>query len=369
MKLIKTLPAKQVEADFAGDIRIDSSICYDFIVSLRALFNPSTYSRSRRWAADQLPRLDDDIIEKGKFFFAGFDTALGYGATRVVPHLRDDATPRDLIDALSTMPAGDLAVYMLDTGETSRERLDLFRRSVEGDASQIDTVLKGLSSGWAKRCARVLKDPKAAEANLVEVLEAHLTTIYSEHMPAVTKAIGESTPRARAMLELLPANKAVEQLTGGYSVAPELGLNSIVLAPSVFIHPFMSARVDEEAGEALILYGIPSDILDDDSMPMHGELVAALKAMADPSRLTVLGLLAQEPMYTVDVIRHLGLAQTTVHHHLAQLRAAGLIRQERDRHGMKYSIRTESATEVLRALERWILDHDNDQDVPNKEIS
>lgn len=367
MKLIKGTEPRTTGGEFVGDIRIDRSVCYDFVVSLRALFNPRTYTRSRRWAAVQLPKLGGDVVPKGKFFFAGFDTALGYGAARVVPGLADDAAPADLVSAVSGMPATELAMYMLDTGETTSERLALFRRVLDGDSSAINEALDGLPAGWATRCRHVLRDPEAAQSDLVEVLEAHLTQVYSHHLTAITEAIASATPGALKMLELLPALEAIERLTGGYTVGSDLGLRTITLAPSVFIHPFMSARIDEEGAEALIVYGIPSEVFDGyDPVPLRGELVTALKAMSDPNRLAVLRLLAERPMYTTELLQQLRLAQTTVHHHLAQLRTAGLVRQERHRGGMQYSVRTDEVLQVLRALEDWILGP-TPQEAPTKE--
>lgn len=358
MKLIKRAPVRPSNGDqeFVGAIRIESSISYDFVVSLRALLNPRTYSRSRRWAAAQLPRLDESIVAKAQFFFAGFDTALGYGAARVVQQLSDDAAPRDLIDAISHTSPTELAMFMLDTGETSAERLAQFREALGGDSSRIEESVEGLPDRWATRCRRVLRHPETVSAELVEVFEAYLSEIYSQHMLSVTNAIADSLPAARTTLELIPGLEAVERLTGGYTVGPDLGLHTITLAPSVFIHPFMSARIDEEAGEALILYGIPSTIFDSyDPEPIHDELVTALKAMSDANRLLILRLLTRQPMYTTEIVRQLHLSQTTVHHHLAQLRTAGLIRQERDRSGMRYTTRVDSAKHVLGMLGDAIL--------------
>lgn len=356
MKLIKGTGPGQGRGDFSGEIQVDSSICYDFVVSLRALFNPRTFTRSRRWAAAQLPRLEDPVRQKGKLFFQGFDTALGYGALRIVGRLPDGAGPADLIDALDTMPAAELAAFMLDTGETSGERLDLFDKVLAGDPDSIGRAVDGLPASWAARCRGVLRDPEVARDDLVEVLDAHHRLIYSHHMADAAEAITTSVPEALQLLDLVPAAMAIERLTGGYTLGSDLELRKITLAPSAFIHPFMAARLDEQAAEALILYGVPSDIFAGyDPVPMQGELVSALKAMSDPNRLTILRMLSREALYTTELVQRLRLAQTTVHHHLAQLRTAGLIRQERDRNGMKYSVRTDSATQVIRTLEEWIV--------------
>jgi DNA-binding transcriptional ArsR family regulator len=356
MRLIKDLDPGQVAGEFRGEVRIDTSTCYDFVVSLRALFNPRTFTRSRRWAAENLPRLGGEMLPKGRLLFQGFDTALGYGAARVIKQLPAGAGPADLIDAVDALAPDELAIFMLDTGETSRERLELFRRVLGGDPSRLREAVDGLPPGWATRCRKVLRDPRSVQADLVAVLKAYLSNIYTQHPGAVMELLAEATSTARNTLDVLPAAVAIEHLTGGYTLGPDLDLRAITLAPSVFIYPFMTARIDEETGEALIIYGIPSDVFEGyDPVPMRRELVTALKAMSDPNRLTLLKLLAGRPMYTTELVSRLRLGQPTVHHHLTQLRTAGLIRQERDRSGMKYSIRTDSAAEILRSLEEWIL--------------
>lgn len=351
MRLIKDVGPRDAGTAFAGAVVVDSSVCYDFVVSLRALVNPRTFTRARRWSASQLPRLPEAILPKARFLFHGFDTSLGYGAARIIGRLPSGALPADLIAAVGKLPPAELALFMLDTGETGQERLNLYRSVLMGDDSQTTRAVAGLPAGWATRCRQVLRDPDRTRSELVDVLSAYLEHIYSHHLDSVRERIAAATPVAEKMLEVLPPATAIEQLTGGYTIGADLGLSKITLAPSVFIHPFMSTRLDESTGEALVIYGIPSDIFDAyDPVPVRHELIAALKAMSDPNRLALLEILSSGEVYATELTSRLGLAQPTVHHHLAQLRTAGLIRQERDRHGMKYAIRHESADAVLRLL-------------------
>ncbi len=161
------------------------------------------------------------------------------------------------------------------------------------DSGSLDGALVGLTRGWASRCRRLLTEPVAVQAELTEVPRGYLERVY----------------------------------------------------------------IDELSKEALIIYGVPSDIFASfDPVPIQRNLAEALRALSDSNRLTILGLLAQEPMYTTDLVSALGLSQPTVHYHLTQLRAAGLIRQEREKRGMRYSIRYHSAAQILRSLEALILE-------------
>jgi ArsR family transcriptional regulator len=59
--------------------------------------------------------------------------------------------------------------------------------------------------------------------------------------------------------------------------------------------------------------------------------VTAFRALADPTRLEILRLLAAQPGPTCvcDVVEHFELAQPTISHHLKVLREAGLLRATR----------------------------------------
>ncbi len=52
---------------------------------------------------------------------------------------------------------------------------------------------------------------------------------------------------------------------------------------------------------------------------------ALFRALADPSRLVILSHLQLGPHRVVDLVEHLGLAQSTVSKHLACLRECGLV--------------------------------------------
>ncbi|WP_157574950.1 ArsR/SmtB family transcription factor [Jiangella muralis] len=355
MKLIKGTDAQAVDRGFDGDVRVDASVCFDFVVSLRALYNPRTFTRSRRWTSEQLERLGDEHTEAARFLFQGFETALGYGAIRVITDLQPGAGPRDLIDAVAALPAADLAMLMLDDGEADAARLAAYREVLDGAATRATAAVAGLLPGWAARCRRVLREPDVVQAELVGVLSNYLDRVFAEQADDLTALLDDAAGAARAMLDVVPAPTVIEQLTGGYTLGEDLDLRSVTLAPSVFAHPYMSARVDQAARAALVVYGVPSAFFDGyDPVPIRQDLVTALKAMSDPNRLALLRMLAERPMYAAELAAQLRLGQPTVHHHVHRLRAAGMVRQERDRVGTRYSLRTEATAQLIRSIEDWI---------------
>jgi DNA-binding transcriptional ArsR family regulator len=350
-------PARQrVEDPYADIVTVQASPCYDLLVSLRALYNPRIYRETRGWASTTRATLDPALFERGRFFFQGCDTALGYGAGRLIPDLGPSPVPEDLIRAVRAAQPADLALLMLDTGETTDETLDLFRRVLAGHSdSSAEQVLHALPTEWARRCRRVLVDPIGVQSELASLLNEYLDVQFVGESTHVDASITAAAKTAEGLLALLPTAEVIERLTGGYTIGEDLSLKRITLAPSVFIHPFMSSRVDEQAGVALVIFGVASDVfLKYEPVPIDPALVRAMKALADPGRLRVLRLLGRGPMFGVELIQALRLAPPTVHHHLAQLRAAGLVRQERTKGGMRYTIRQDAAHRTLHELEELV---------------
>ncbi len=347
--------------DYAGIVAVHATACYDLLVSLRALFNPRTYETTRAWATVSRGKLSEAGEARGRFFFRGHETSLGYGVTRLVATLPQRAQPSQLIDAVRAADPVELALMMLDTGETPADALNTFRSALTGRATgrAVDAALTDLPAGWARVNRQVLADPAAAQTELTLLLDEYLDAIFADEIPHVVDAIERGAKRAHDLLGLVSTPVAIEQLTGGYTIAPNLALARITLAPSAFIHPYVAARLDERLGEALVVFGVRSDTLDRfDSAPIDADLLKATKALGDPARLRLLKLLSRGPLNASELQSLIGLSPPTVHHHLHQLRAAGLVRQERTKGGMRYAIRRESAADILAALMRLMLEPD-----------
>ena len=62
-----------------------------------------------------------------------------------------------------------------------------------------------------------------------------------------------------------------------------------------------------------------------DERAWSDELLLFFKALAEPNRLKIVGLLAREPLSVEQMAEMLGLASSTVSHHLTKLAQAGLV--------------------------------------------
>jgi predicted transcriptional regulator len=79
-------------------------------------------------------------------------------------------------------------------------------------------------------------------------------------------------------------------------------------------------------------------------------LLGFFKALADPSRLRIIGLLAQEPLSVEQMAEMLNLRASTVSHHLAFLSRAGLVSARAESYYNVYSFNPEALEKLARQL-------------------
>ncbi|MBL1120138.1 winged helix-turn-helix transcriptional regulator [Streptomyces sp. 110] len=339
-------------------VTTQASTSYDFLISLRAVYNTETWERSRRWAAGAREAMGTDLHAEGSFFFEGKETALGLGLLPLIPTLGSKADPTEFISLVAATPAEYCALLMLDTGETPVEAIDLYRsvlsRSTPIEPSGAErSAVEGFAGAFAERVFELLRDPAGCKQRLLTFLNAYLEKVFVPIAPAIEVAVCRAAESTEKILAMQPTLASIEALTGGYTLSSALKMDTIDLAPSVFIYPFMAQRMDQGHGRALIVFGVRDDATTgfQESNPEH--LLDAMKALANPHRLQILRLLLERPALSGEFTRLLDLSQPTVHHHLAQLRSCGLIRQERVPEGMLYSFRPEAAELLVADLAQY----------------
>ncbi len=85
------------------------------------------------------------------------------------------------------------------------------------------------------------------------------------------------------------------------------------------------------------------------------DLATGFKALGDPHRVAILHLLsgAGEPVFVVDIERHLPLSQSTVSYHLKTLLNAGVIKREPRGKWRYYPVQPARLAELTDALETY----------------
>jgi hypothetical protein len=80
------------------------------------------------------------------------------------------------------------------------------------------------------------------------------------------------------------------------------------------------------------------------------EFLAFFKALADETRLKIVGLLAREPYSGEQLALLLEVKPATISHHLAKLAEAGLVRAEMEGHAKMYALRLDAIHATAKRL-------------------
>jgi hypothetical protein len=80
------------------------------------------------------------------------------------------------------------------------------------------------------------------------------------------------------------------------------------------------------------------------------ELLTFFKAMADETRLKIVGLLAQESYSGEQLVEIMGIKPATVSHHLGKLEDAGLVTIQAEGHAKLYRLRLDAVHEMAARL-------------------
>jgi DNA-binding transcriptional ArsR family regulator len=84
-----------------------------------------------------------------------------------------------------------------------------------------------------------------------------------------------------------------------------------------------------------------------------GETVELLKALADPTRLTMIATLRQQagPICVCDLVKAFDLTQPTISHHMGVLKRAGLVESVKQGIWIYYRLREDLPPGVKKALQ------------------
>jgi DNA-binding transcriptional ArsR family regulator len=222
-------------------------------------------------------------------------------------------------DRIEAAAAGDSSAF---------EALLTHPRYYAGHAAESLTVLLPLDPQETRR-----RLSRAAAAGLEHLLDrgADAAEPLEEAARAATTVLASTTPL-----------DAIERLTAGYRYVPEPEAERVLLVPHLQRRPRLVLAQHRET--RLIVYSAPPE-------PGSEERLLALgRALSDAKRVEILGLLGRGLGRVPDLVTHTGLARSTVHHHLSQLRAAGLVVMEGNARAYTYAPRRDAGVEASALL-------------------
>ncbi|HEU4674150.1 MAG TPA: metalloregulator ArsR/SmtB family transcription factor [Candidatus Limnocylindrales bacterium] len=317
---------------------------FDLVLSLSAEAGQTDDlpTRDREWLAAAKAGLRAELGDALELFASEFCTVLAIIALDR-PEVRSAADFVALLDATDE-PA---IIRTLFFGDRDTERQALVERAMNGDEAAVDELLR-LETDHRRpesreAIAALYRDPAAGVAAARTVLRAWLPRFEEVETRVAGMIDRDFAARAGDRASLDPTT-LVERTTGGIRWLPEPGIRRVILAPSYFARPYNF--VLSGADWRMFAYPIADAALDEaDPLAPPQTVVRLHRALGDETRLRILKLLTSRDWYLSEIAQQLELSKPTIKHHLALLRAAGLVTLTEEGSLSYYSLRRDRVAE------------------------
>jgi DNA-binding transcriptional ArsR family regulator len=208
-------------------------------------------------------------------------------------------------------------------------------------------------------------NPAAVQARVVAMLEAYWEQSFAEEWERLEPILAEEVERARGLdpIELLGAVRAELEVDPAQRLLTRWSLhdhevevapgNPLRLIPSVYVWPHIRVNCDAPWPLA-VLYPpatMPSGLA---GTRAPDDLVRALRAAADPTRLRILQVVAEQPRSTEELAPLVGLSESGLSKHLRLLTEAGLLSTKRDGYYVLYRVERERLEALGPELEGYV---------------
>jgi DNA-binding transcriptional ArsR family regulator len=338
---------RDVGAGGSIPIRWDVRTAYDFAISL----NPDA------GASEELPAEDVRWLERARASLPeGLRTVIDselciFGTGLIVdrPDITDAASFAQLISATS---GRDFATAVLADHLRDAHREAEVGAALDGDQEAIE----GLLSAWPEHkqdgMISLLRDADDAVGQVRELVTAWLP-LYQEIEPRVAAIIRRDADLRSGDRTKLGALDLIEHTTNGIRWLSEPGVRRVVLAPSYLARPYNFTFAGGDW--RIFVYPVSDAALEpeDPLAPPQGVL-RLHRALGDDTRLRILRLLRDRDWYLTEIAERLELSKPTIKHHLAQLRAAGLVTLTEEGGLSYYSLRRDRLDDASTELKLYL---------------
>jgi DNA-binding transcriptional ArsR family regulator len=336
-----------------GDFRVEFDVrpVYDFLFSLTEDCGSTDDlpAADRTWLTDARASMPEQIRAQLESMF---ETELAIHVASFAVERPDLRTADAFLDAVETAATSELLAAMLSDFLRDPETRSLAERATQGDEAAAAALRDALPE-HKTAFQQLLADPEAAHRRITDVLRA-----WAVAFRPIEARIGAMLERDHSLRAAdrgtYRGSDLIERTTGGIRWLPEVGIRRVILAPSYFVRPYNFLL----AGDDWRFFGYPvaDDALDaEDRLAPPPAVVRLHRALGDETRLRILKLLAGRDLYLTEIAQHLELSKPTIKHHLALLRAAGLVTVTEGGTVMYYSLRRDRIEDASSELGRFLL--------------
>jgi DNA-binding transcriptional ArsR family regulator len=336
------------------DVTFDSRTAYDFLISAEIgngdeselLPEDRDWLKRSRAALDTatLGALDACFGEEAKGIFHG-----------LAAMLVDDPSIIDSTGVVAALEAaGSDGIARLVIRDTANQAIpdDLVDRLLARDPAAEAEVQPLFDPPNAERLRGYL-DRSAEEFGQTQAALSAWRGRFAEVEDRIGRFQARDLASRGADERIMEPEQLIERVTGGLRWIADGQQRRVILAPSYFSRPFNYVYAARDW--RLFAYPIADEILETaDGITPPASVVRLYRALGDPTRLRILKLLTDRDWYLTELATQLELSKPTMKHHLAQLRAAGLVTVIEEGSLTYYNLRRERLAEAGVELRRFV---------------
>lgn len=215
---------------------------------------------------------------------------------------------------------------------------ETLERAAAGDRGAIRGLLSSerYYAGRARDSLSVVLPltPKQTKRRFIEVLQ-RFTAVFERHAAELVPDLEDDARRRRDAAGDSSPESAIASATGGYVYEPEPEFRRVILIPHTAAAP--SLLLCQHRDARVICYPLPDGATGGEDIDER--VVRLGKALGDPARVRIVRRLVRGEASLGELADAAGVAKSTAHHHLAALRAAGLVVLRGNARGYWYTLR------------------------------
>jgi DNA-binding transcriptional ArsR family regulator len=246
--------------------------------------------------------------------------------------------PGDLAPALERVPPLELRRHLLGVHVPAWCTLvgaRTLERAARGDEEAAAALLAHprYYAGRARESLGALLplSPAETKKRVLTALHAFAREIFAPCEAELVERLSADARAKRRLAETLDPLALIDDAAGGFVYEPEPEFERVVLIPHVAARPWLLLCQHRRA--RLICYPIV-----DGGADGAAKLLALGRALGDANRIAILDRLRAGDATLAELADELALARSTTHHHLGQLRAAGLIALRGNARSYRYTL-------------------------------
>lgn len=341
------------------NLRLDNRSAYEFLLTLVAYSTPDrvdSYDVGPEWFARMDRAAGADLKERISRLAAGCEH-LFVRLLNVAADLPPPGTAEALIDTLAALEPGEVRLTLLgyyDNRTRRRAARSLILEAASGARAAGQELIEAASDG--PECERALagllaRSDEEASALVVGVLRDWYESVFRDLFAAIRPVLDREAERLRGRSHELPLDGFLREVSNGADVVRTPGVDEVLLFPQWALRP--SNVIYDHGSSVLVGAAVPPEHLAVDPEAPPDRLVNLASALGDDRRLRILRRLTKGSYSLGDLADHFGIPKTTLLHHLAILRSAGIVRAGTEASG-KYSLRAGTPFELQRLLEAYL---------------